>query len=66
METSETATRRFTGLPGNRRDRERFAELNPWAQDRVCRIAFKLYDGTRTVARCWTLALEAVEEDGAF
>jgi len=50
--------------PGNKRDRERFANLTPWAQARVGSVANRLYDGTRTVARCWSLALDA-EEDTA-
>lgn len=49
----------FTGTPGNKRDRERFASITPWAQTRVRKMAGRLYDGTRTVARCWALALDA-------
>jgi hypothetical protein len=49
------------GGPGNKRDRERFANLDPTLQVLAGEIAFRLYDGTRTVARCWSLALDEAE-----
>jgi|HubBroStandDraft_6_1064221.scaffolds.fasta_scaffold94053_3 hypothetical protein len=48
--------------PGNARDRKRFAELRAAAQTSVRAAAAKLYDGERTVARCWAEALDAAPE----
>lgn len=48
--------------PGNKSDRERFAALTEWDQQATRKLVDRLYDGTRTVARCWKEALEAVEE----
>jgi hypothetical protein len=60
MNTTTTATlAAHWPQPGNRRDRERFAALTEWEQDVVRATAARLYDGTRTVARCWSLALDA-------
>lgn len=44
--------------PGNKKDRERFARLLPTQRTMVRLTAEKLYDGTRTVARCWKEALD--------
>ncbi len=47
----------FCGGPGNERDRKRFVSLSEidrvWCSDR----AEQLYNGSRTVARCWDTAL---------
>ena len=59
---TNAATRSFTGTPGNRRDRARFDALTYWDRAIVCKIAGRLYDGSRTVARCWAEALDAVED----
>ena len=58
---TNTETNWFT-FPGNLKDRERFYNRTEWAQERVRNAAFRLYDGTRTIARCWTLALDADDE----
>ena len=47
--------------PGNKRDRLRFAAL-PEEQRQVANArAAQFYDGSRTIARCWTLALDEAE-----
>jgi hypothetical protein len=46
---------------GNKRDRARLAALNDADQRIASYTAEKLYDGTRTVARCWSLALDALD-----
>lgn len=43
--------------PGNRKDCEYFNALTEWEQDIVRKVANRMYDGTRTAARCWKLAL---------
>ena len=48
--------------PGNRRDRDRFDALTPWGQEVARGVVARMYDGTRTVARCWSLALDATED----
>lgn len=50
-----------SSTPGNKRDRARFDALPEWEQDVARGVAGRLYDGTRTLAACWKLALEAVE-----
>lgn len=52
--------------PGNRSDRDRFAALDETAQAAVMRWSAELYDGTRTVARCWRDALDAAEAAAAL
>ena len=62
--TTHTTTHQGPGgnmTPGNARDRARFDALTPDQQEVVRANAADLYDGTRTVARCWTEALEATE-----
>lgn len=49
--------------PTNKRDRERFAALSPWGQDVARSVVGRMYDGTRTVAQCWKLALDAAETE---
>jgi hypothetical protein len=51
----------WNGGPGNKRDRQRYARLTPGRQTAASRLAGQLYDGSRTVARCWTEALTAIE-----
>jgi hypothetical protein len=48
----------WTDGPGNKRDRARFAALNSSTQIAVNQRARLLYDGSRTVARCWSEALD--------
>ena len=48
--------------PCNRRDRERFAKLGSAQRDAVARHAARLYDGSRTLTRCWTEALDTAPE----
>lgn len=57
-----TTTRLLAGGPGNKRDRARLAALNDADQQVANYTAEKLYDGTRTVARCWKLALDEQDE----
>jgi hypothetical protein len=56
-----TTTRLLGGGPTNQRDRDRFANFDAERQQTAADIAFRLYDGTRTVATCWKLALAQVE-----
>lgn len=53
-----------TDAPGNKRDRERYAALTEWEQAVALKIVDRLYDGTRTRALCWKIALEVVEVEG--
>jgi len=55
-------TMRLGGGPGNKRDRERLGRLTAIQQDNASRTARELYDGTRTVARCWSEAIEREEQ----
>jgi len=50
----------WNGGPGNRKDRERVSRLSPERADEASAIAEVLYDGTRTVAACWSQALDMV------
>jgi hypothetical protein len=45
--------------PGNRNDRFNFKALPADRQAKVAAHAARLYDGTRTIARCWKEALNA-------
>lgn len=51
--------------PTNRRDRERFAGLSDAQRNAVATQAAHLYDGSRTLARCWTEALDAATQPDA-
>jgi hypothetical protein len=46
-----------TREPGNKTDRTRFRSLTQKEQEGVAKRAWLLYDGTRTIARCWKEAL---------
>ena len=46
--------------PCNRRDRGRYAVLSSAQRKQVAAHATELYDGTRTLTRCWTEALDAL------
>jgi hypothetical protein len=56
----------FAGGPGNKRDRARFAALTDDRKAAVSRQAETLYDGSRTVARCWVEALDAEQRGVAL
>ncbi|MEV4972011.1 hypothetical protein [Streptomyces scopuliridis] len=51
--------------PCNRRDRERFSQLTASQRDAVATHAATLYNGTRTITRCWTEALDEAPEPTA-
>jgi hypothetical protein len=58
----QAAFERFSAeVPGNRKDRARYEALTEWDQAVVRAIRVRLYDGSRTIARCWKDALDAVE-----
>lgn len=47
-----------TTYPTNKRDRARFAALTAEQQEQVSTRSDELYDGTRTVAKAFTTALD--------
>lgn len=47
--------------PTNKKDIARFERLSPQQKREVMARASELYDGTRTVARCWKIALANIE-----
>lgn len=47
--------------PGNRKDRARYDALDGAAKIVVEERAFRLYDGSRTVARCWKEAMDSLD-----
>lgn len=47
--------------PGNKRDRARYAALDESQRATAHEHSWSLYDGTRTISRCWTEALDAIE-----
>lgn len=58
---------RSIGDPTNRRDRALFAGLSESRQREVRELAASLYDGSRTIARCWKEALGSADvEDAAL
>lgn len=67
---SETATEGASAMsenffrrsePGNRKDRARYDALDGAAKIVVEERAFRLYDGSRTVARCWKEAMDSLD-----
>jgi len=50
--------------PTNARDRRRFAALSAGQRGAAQDLVEDLYDGTRTVAACWTRALSIMDADG--
>lgn len=53
-------TQLLGGGPTNKHDRKLFAEFTPEVQERIAARVDALYDGTRTVARCWRTALAEI------
>ena len=56
--------RRFRITPTNQKDKLKFMKQANTGKEAILDEVERLYDGTRTMAQCWKLALSSCDNNG--